>query len=151
METYTIPEGADLTQVVNGLLTHLPPRGPAVIALSGDLGAGKTTLVQAVADAVGVHETVTSPTFGIMNLYPIEYQCYTKLVHIDAYRIEDESEIAPLRLEEIILDTQNLLCIEWPERIQTILPVNCITVEVIIGANKVRTFAISRQVVADVA
>ncbi len=102
-----------------------------VIALTGDLGAGKTAFVQLVAKELGITEIITSPTFSIMKLYDvIGNDVFTKLVHIDAYRIEDISELKPLRFEEIINDKHNLVCIEWPEKIQMALPDDILNISI---------------------
>lgn len=101
---------------------HLHDSRATVFALTGDLGAGKTTLVQHIARALGVEGVVPSPTFVIMKLYPTTDAVFTRLVHIDAYRIENEKELAPLRLEEIFTDPKTLVCIEWPEKLQHVLP-----------------------------
>ncbi len=101
------------------------------IALSGDLGAGKTTLVQLLAKELSISEMVTSPTFTIMKIYPIDnHPLFKRLVHIDAYRIDEIDELRPLRLEDILVDKTNLVCIEWAERIASVLPTNTIKITI---------------------
>jgi tRNA threonylcarbamoyladenosine biosynthesis protein TsaE len=93
------------------------------IAFSGDLGAGKTATVQALAKCLGINEVVTSPTFTIMKQYQIQRpDNFKQLIHIDAYRIESMEELRPLRLDNLIKTEGNLICIEWAERISNILP-----------------------------
>ena len=89
-----------------------------VICLQGDLGAGKTTLVQGLAQGWGSLDPVSSPTFIIVNIYrrPDDRQ----LFHMDAYRLESASEAAELDLDEML--AQGSVLVEWPERIQEILP-----------------------------
>jgi len=89
-----------------------------VICLQGDLGAGKTTLVQGLAQGWGSLDPVSSPTFIIVNIYrrPDDGQ----LFHMDAYRLESASEAAELDLDEML--AQGSVLVEWPERIQEILP-----------------------------
>jgi len=94
----------------------------AVVALSGDLGAGKTAFSQAVGEILGVADTMQSPTFVIMKIYELEEQKWQRLVHIDAYRLEKESELLHLGWGELIADPQNLILIEWPERVAGIIP-----------------------------
>lgn len=94
----------------------------AVIALAGDLGVGKTTLVQEMAKELQVERLVPSPTFVIMRSYPTVHSRFKRLVHIDAYRIESPEELAPLKLEGIFSDPEALVCVEWPERLFDALP-----------------------------
>ena len=95
-----------------------------VVALSGDLGAGKTTLAQAVARALGVRESVISPTFVIMKLYETKDAAYRQLVHIDAYRLNSGAELERLGWKELLSDPENLILLEWPERVPEALPKN---------------------------
>lgn len=88
-----------------------------VLALSGDLGAGKTTFVKGLAAAWGVRETVTSPSFAVCNLHRGE----RLLVHVDAYRLEGTGSWEALMVEDFLV-TPWCLAVEWPERIVDILP-----------------------------
>ena len=93
----------------------LPPE--ATLALSGDLGVGKTTFVQGLAEAFGIHERVTSPTFTLYNLH----RGSRTLVHLDAYRLESPEQVEDLLLEDFLV-APYCLAIEWPERIAGWLP-----------------------------
>ncbi len=95
-----------------------------IAALSGDLGAGKTTLTQSIAHELGVQENVISPTFVIMKSYKINTGKHDQLVHIDAYRLNSSKELMTLGWQEIISDPKNLVLIEWPERVEEIIPKN---------------------------
>ncbi len=99
-----------------------PGERATVVALGGDLGAGKTAFVQALALHFGVPETVTSPTFVIEKIYKLGRSDFSHLIHIDAYRIADSSELAHLGWADITADPKNIICVEWPERIASILP-----------------------------
>lgn len=88
-----------------------------VVGLSGDLGAGKTTITQALARELSVAETVVSPTFVIAKFYGAHAHGFTQLVHIDAYRIVDTSELEPLGFQSILAQPETLVVIEWPENI----------------------------------
>ncbi len=90
--------------------------GATVIALHGDLGAGKTTLTQYIARALGVKEDVQSPTFVIQKSYNISKGEFKRLVHIDAYRIEKPEEFNALRIEETLRDGDSLVIVEWPKQ-----------------------------------
>ena len=93
----------------------------AVVGLYGELGAGKTTFMKYLAEAFGITETIQSPTFVIEKIYELKDKPFTHLIHIDAYRIEKESEMVHLGWDEIIKDSNNLICVEWPERIAGIM------------------------------
>jgi len=93
--------------------------GATVILLHGNLGAGKTTFTKAFAKELGVEEEVTSPTFVVMKRYELENQIFKNLVHIDAYRLESGEEIEALDFEEYISDENNIVLIEWPEKIES--------------------------------
>ncbi len=93
-----------------------------VIALEGELGAGKTTFVQAFAKSLGIKSKVKSPTFNILKRYKIPRANF--LYHVDCYRLKDHRDGGPLGLKEIFKERENLVLIEWPERISKILPKN---------------------------
>lgn len=93
-----------------------------VVGLYGNLGAGKTTFTKSIAKVLGVEETITSPTFVIEKIYELTNQKFTHIIHIDAYRIEREEELVSLGFKEIIKDPNNLILIEWPEKISGIMP-----------------------------
>jgi len=93
-----------------------------VVGLYGELGSSKTTFMKYLAENFGIEETIQSPTFVIEKIYELENKSFQHLIHIDAYRIEKEEEMLSLGWKEIIADPQNLICIEWPERIAKIMP-----------------------------
>jgi tRNA threonylcarbamoyladenosine biosynthesis protein TsaE len=99
-----------------------------VIALTGDLGAGKTAFSQAIGDALGVREAIQSPTFLIEKIYEL-FKCdWQHLVHIDAYRLDSPSELLALGWESIVRRPENLIIVEWADRIEEILPEGAIRV-----------------------
>ncbi len=110
------------------LLETLPQQSQAtIIGLSGDLGSGKTTFVQAVARALGIAEPVTSPTFVLEKKYsipPTAKSIFTHLVHIDAYRLASPTELVTLGFSDITADSAALIFIEWPERLGDLFPPN---------------------------
>ena len=94
-----------------------------IVGLSGDLGSGKTAFVKCAAQILGVREEIVSPTFVIAKFYDIPRQSkWERLVHIDAYRIENPEEIRPLRLEQTFADPRNLVIVEWPEQLGVFFP-----------------------------
>jgi tRNA threonylcarbamoyladenosine biosynthesis protein TsaE len=117
---------ADTAAVARELLASLTPQTTAtVIALHGDLGAGKTTFVQALAAHLGVRESITSPTFVIQKDYHVEGE-WDHLVHIDAYRLDDPAELARLGFGELCATPRTLICIEWAERVTELLPADTV-------------------------
>jgi tRNA threonylcarbamoyladenosine biosynthesis protein TsaE len=117
-------------EVATRLIDSLEFGGRAlVVALHGDLGAGKTAFTQEVGKILGVEENMHSPTFVIEKIYPINYKGFKNLIHIDAYRIEKESELLHLGWEEITSEPENLIFIEWPERVERIIPKDAINVK----------------------
>ncbi|HUO56235.1 MAG TPA: tRNA (adenosine(37)-N6)-threonylcarbamoyltransferase complex ATPase subunit type 1 TsaE [Candidatus Paceibacterota bacterium] len=117
--------GAMKAEAARFLSTLLPRAdGAMVIALSGDLGAGKTTFVQGISEALCVEERVTSPTFVIKKIYELESQPFGRLIHIDAYRLKDAHELETLGWHEIVADPRNLILVDWPERVASLIPAN---------------------------
>lgn len=101
----------------------------AIIALEGELGAGKTTFVQAFAKALRVKSKVKSPTFNLIKKYKVPEQ-NKHLYHIDCYRLKDHKEAIPLGIKDIFKESDAIILIEWPERIKKILPKNIIRVHI---------------------
>jgi len=93
-----------------------------VIGLSGDLGAGKTAFTQGLARALGVKSIVNSPTFVLMKVYEARHRAIKTLVHIDAYRLDEGSNLEALGIEEYMADPQTLVVVEWVEKIKKIMP-----------------------------
>ena len=95
-----------------------------IVGLVGDLGSAKTSFAQGVAEALGVTDHVTSPTFILERIYSLSVPSakWKRLVHIDAYRLEGAEEIKHLGWKELAGDPSNLILVEWPERIFDPLP-----------------------------
>lgn len=102
-------------------------RGGDVLALSGELGAGKTAFVKGLAQALGVCDTVTSPTFVVMKIYrlpfdnPIETLC-----HVDAYRLSSGRDLEDIGIGDYMGSPNNITIIEWAERVKDIIPSSAI-------------------------
>lgn len=100
-----------------------PLGAAAVIALYGELGSGKTAFVRGIARALGVRDAVQSPTFVLERIYGIKnHPRFGKLIHIDAYRMDHPDELRDLGWSELITDAGNLVCVEWAERVEDLLP-----------------------------
>jgi tRNA threonylcarbamoyladenosine biosynthesis protein TsaE len=98
------------------------PKGAVIFGLEGDLGAGKTVFLQGFARGLRIKEKVLSPTFVIMRRFKINNSCFKNFYHFDCYRIENPEDVLILGFKEIISNSQNIVAIEWADRIQKILP-----------------------------
>jgi tRNA threonylcarbamoyladenosine biosynthesis protein TsaE len=119
--TKSLEETADFARQF--LASVVPGEGAVVIALSGDLGAGKTAFAKEFGGILGLpKDDMTSPTFVIEKIYPIRHKDFAHLIHIDAYRLESEGELEKLGWSEIVSDSKNLIVVEWPEMIPNLIP-----------------------------
>ncbi len=123
-----------------------------VVALHGELGGGKTTFVQGAAKGLGIKRRIISPTFVIVRSYELQnqkspfrsamqnYAGQAKIFyHIDLYRVNSKKEIQELGMEEIINNKNNIVIIEWAERMEGLLPKNRIDIKFeYLGENKRR-------------
>ena len=96
-----------------------------VIAFYGDLGAGKTTFVRGLAAAIGAPEQVKSPTFVLMHIYQGRLPIY----HFDAYRLKNAGDLYNIGAEDYI-GTDGVACLEWSERVEEMLPADCLRVKI---------------------
>ena len=124
METWRIREVAELEAVVAAVEEKALPKetGATVLALRGDLGAGKTTFTQTLARTLGITEPVTSPTFVIMKSYELADQAFETLIHIDAYRVASDEELTVLGFARFLETPRTLIVIEWAEKVAALLP-----------------------------
>jgi tRNA threonylcarbamoyl adenosine modification protein YjeE len=106
-----------LPEEITILIDELKIRKINLVLLSGDLGYGKTTSVQVLAQLLGVVDAVLSPTFVLLKRYKTTDEVFTTLVHVDAYRVTDGTLFNFLELQSILTEAQTLVCVEWPEQI----------------------------------
>lgn len=144
---YRIKNPSEFQIVIDAILSWYKESNQEtlVIALRGDLGAGKTTFTQTLGRYLNIKEPITSPTFTIMKQYGVDDERFDQLIHIDAYRIESEDEMGPLRLKEIIQQPRKIVCIEWPERITTVVPDSAVQVEIVISEGEFRLVNLSQK------
>lgn len=128
---------ADYTPLIAALLER--SEETLVVALNGDLGAGKTTFVQQLATALGIGTAITSPTFTILQRYDTTHERFTTLFHMDAYRIETVDELSPLGFTDLLQTQQSIFCIEWADNIAAALPLHTITLNFTINPDESRT------------
>lgn len=98
--------------------------GGEVIALEGDLGAGKTVLVQGLAKGLGIKKTVNSPTFVLMKNYQLKLKKgkIKQLCHVDCYRLDDPEELLAIGINDYLERPDTVCVIEWADKIKKILP-----------------------------
>ncbi|PCI30828.1 tRNA (adenosine(37)-N6)-threonylcarbamoyltransferase complex ATPase subunit type 1 TsaE [Candidatus Kaiserbacteria bacterium] len=115
-QEYTLEEFENEAKL---FLSQLKPNlsTATVLALHGDLGAGKTTFAQILAKELGVSENIVSPTFIIQKRYPLKDQIFKQLIHIDAYRLENLEQLKVLDWDELVSDKDNLIVVEWPKNV----------------------------------
>ena len=135
--TSTSPEE---TQAAGGRLAQTLGPG-AVVALTGELGAGKTCFVQGLVRALGVTTRATSPTFVLVN----EYRGRLPIHHVDAYRVSGAAELIAIGLLDL-MDDEGITVIEWADRITPLLPPRTITVQIEGLGDDPRTITIHRHV-----
>lgn len=111
-----LPDETASQRLGEKLAITLPNR--AVVHLQGDLGAGKTTLARALLRALGVEGAIKSPTYTLIERYPVEGG---EVAHLDLYRIADPEELSFLGLDELV-DSARLWLVEWPDRGAHFLP-----------------------------
>ncbi|MFZ2642292.1 MAG: tRNA (adenosine(37)-N6)-threonylcarbamoyltransferase complex ATPase subunit type 1 TsaE [Verrucomicrobiia bacterium] len=116
-------------------LAALLPAG-TVVALSGDLGAGKTALTKGVARGLGVSDTITSPTFALVNEHAARDG--RRLYHVDLYRLDRPQQAVDIGIEEE-LAPDGWTIIEWAEKLGDVLPANAVRIDIeIVGENERR-------------
>ena len=113
-----ISSGEERTLELGAKLSHVIPKG-TVVALHGDLGAGKTVLSRGFARGLGITEAVTSPTFTVVQEYAIPTGGW--FYHLDMYRITDEASALAFGIDEYLFNPQAITLVEWPERIEKLL------------------------------
>lgn len=124
MEKIIYSKNKEETMAVGHKLVNILPNG-SVVKLTGDLGAGKTTLVRGIAEALHIKEVVQSPTFNILKIY---FKGDKPLIHIDAYRLADIN--TDIGLDEYIGYPTGLTVIEWPEFIIDQIPEEAIEITI---------------------
>lgn len=112
-----------------------------VYTLTGDLGAGKTTLVQKISKALGISDVVTSPTFSIVNIYGDKQV----INHLDLYRFEDELEVESFEYEDYFYPRGSTSFIEWPERAGVFLPRDVEEIVILTTGENTREIRISPE------
>ena len=136
MKRIEIDALSDLPRVAKEVINSLD--GRTVVLLRGGMGAGKTTLVSRIAALLGAEDTVTSPTFALVNQYE-GTEC--RIYHFDFYRIDRIEEVFDLGYEEYFY-SGDLCLVEWPEKIEPLIPDDAMVVRITVGDDEQRIFEI---------
>lgn len=136
MKRIEIDALTDLPRVAEEVINSLD--GRTVVLLRGGMGAGKTTLVSRIAALLGAEDTVTSPTFALVNQYEGS-EC--RIYHFDFYRIDRIEEVFDLGYEEYFY-SGDLCLVEWPEKIEPLIPDDAMVVRITVGDDEQRIFEI---------
>ncbi len=128
-KTYTLQE---LPEIAGMLLDKTSTK---TLLFYGEMGVGKTTLIKELAKKLGVHDTLSSPTFSIVNEYVLDED---KLFHFDCYRLESEEEALDIGIEDYF-DAGHWSFVEWPERISGLLPEESTKIQLTKNQNGSRT------------
>ncbi|MBQ2008152.1 MAG: tRNA (adenosine(37)-N6)-threonylcarbamoyltransferase complex ATPase subunit type 1 TsaE [Alistipes sp.] len=136
MKRIEIDALSDLPRVAEEVINSLD--GRTVVLLRGGMGAGKTTLVSRIAALLGAEDTVTSPTFALVNQYEGS-EC--RIYHFDFYRIDRIEEVFDLGYEEYFY-SGDLCLVEWPEKIEPLIPDDAMVVRITVGDDEQRIFEI---------
>ena len=136
MRRIEIDSLSDLPRVAEAVVEALD--GRTVVLLRGGMGAGKTTLVSRIAALLGAEDAVTSPTFALVNQYEGTEQ---RIYHFDFYRIDNIEEVFDLGYEEYFY-SGDLCLVEWPEKIEPLIPDDAMVVRITAGEGEERIFEI---------
>ena len=122
---------SELTKAANALLKAYTEE--KIFAFHGEMGAGKTTFIKEICKILNVTDVASSPTFSIVNEYKTAEG--KKAFHFDFYRIKNEAEAYDLGYEDYFY-SGNYCFIEWPEKIENLIPENCVKVNILVENNK---------------
>lgn len=137
MKTLHIDSIRELPDVAEEVLQSL--EGRSIVLFRGEMGAGKTTLIRAIMAELGSEDTISSPTFAIVNHYSTAQG--EAVYHFDFYRIERPEEALDFGYEEYFY-SGDLCLVEWPEKIEGLLPEEVMTVSIVADSEEERTITI---------
>ncbi len=120
-------------QILSSKIRH---KKALIIAIKGELGAGKTTFLKGFGVGLGIREKILSPTFVILKRFDMQGRSFKNFYHLDCYRVKDEKEAEALGFKEIILLEENIMAIEWPENIKNLIGENIYKIKIKIKRKK---------------
>ena len=135
-KTYKLP---DIGSVAKSVIDEADSR---ILLFYGEMGSGKTTLIKEIAAQLGVKDLTNSPTFSLVNEYATGEG--GRMYHFDFYRIEREEEAYDIGLEEY-LDSGDWCLIEWPEKVENLLPLDSVVIRIDINPDDSRTIQLTKN------
>jgi tRNA threonylcarbamoyladenosine biosynthesis protein TsaE len=139
MKTIEVPNLAQVPEAAKSIISFLKENDRKYVLFYGEMGAGKTTLINAILNEMGIEDHSSSPTFSIVNEYFSVN--YGTIYHFDFYRINDEIEAYDIGVEEIF-EEDAFIFIEWPQKIENLLPANAVSLSITLN-DKVRTIELA--------
>ena len=141
MSKHTIVSNSlqDTQEVAQSIVRSAHPHTDTafVLALNGELGAGKTQVAKSVAHSFGVERTIQSPTFVLMKSYPLSHPLFSVLYHFDWYRVATKREVDGLGWRTIVRNTQAFVIVEWAENCEAALPSTALYMDIeVVSANQ---------------
>lgn len=122
-------------------------KGGEVLALVGNLGAGKTTLTKGIAKGLGLKKNICSPTFVVLNQHHLKKDGIKYLYHLDAYRLKTKRDLENIAFFDIIDSLENVVIIEWADKIKKYLPKKTITIKINITKSNNQGIAGQRKII----
>lgn len=139
MKEYIVKNQKQTEEMATKLAKEL--KGGELLALSGNLGAGKTIFIKALAKAMGIKEHITSPTFVLMKVYDLKFGKINKFVHLDCYRLSGQEDLAEIGLGDYLNYDNIVVAIEWADKIAN-LPDKAIKIHIALLEDEKRKISI---------
>ena len=139
-QSFHISELSDLPRIAQQFVNEM--KGKKVFAFDAQMGTGKTTFINSILNAMGIEQTEGSPTYSIVNVY--DSPAFGKIYHFDVYRLKNEHEALDFGMEEMLYGG-GICLIEWPEKIEKILPDNTIWVYIRKNEDNTRTITVKND------
>lgn len=130
MKTHTTTTAEETQKIAQDLVANL--KQGTVLALVGDLGAGKTTFTQGIAQYFKISDPVSSPTFALVQEYPVEDKLHTaikNIIHVDCYRLSSSQDLLDIGIQDYFDRSDTLVIIEWADQVKDIIPQNAQWIE----------------------
>ncbi|MCF6167016.1 tRNA (adenosine(37)-N6)-threonylcarbamoyltransferase complex ATPase subunit type 1 TsaE [Lutibacter sp.] len=136
IKNYSLEQLAEISKEIINLSKH------KILLFYGEMGVGKTTLIKEIAKQLGVTDTVSSPTFSLVNEYHTTKNI--KVFHFDFYRIDSEEEALDIGIEEYFY-SDNWCFIEWPNKVENLLPLKSVTISITTNSSQQRTIELKNN------